>query len=1520
MLKKVTNGLTALLAFAALGQPAQADTGPSIITSNVVQITEYTSPQGFKHPGIRFTKESLENLRTQVIAGREPWASYFEGMRRRHWAQPTYRSGNDNGSGLPRNPIIDNNGKVATFIDDAQAALMQSVLYFVTGDERYRTVAMRILNIYSNMSPTGVNYFADVHIKMGQPIYHMTAAAEILRTTSAVTPSLQWTQEMTDKYINNFLTPQLNAYIRKNHYFMNQFSYALIGNTAASIFSDDVAGYQQAVEWATVNATAENQGWNGSVKRVFRWMTQNDATGEPLPTPRVQLAEMGRDQPHAIGNVDSLFVISQIISSQGTKVDPATGTVSTASSAVAPVHFNDDALLKGYIEFLKYNFGEDIAWTPMASSILSDGTFDSIYRRVNAQQRGRLVANVYPALYNYFTYNAGYDLSEGENRFVSLVYEKYKLAFGTDIRSGAYWGPREHVYDSEFWMHLPAAAADLSAPLKGEPREILDPLPPAGPAGITDFERRYYVIDGQGETQTEGDVTYVSVQASNLQPTNFTLFYFFPSNGLNGLKLRSNGSATIEFTRGASLPASSTVHVPDTGGQWQYVAFDRTKQDVGGSGDLTFFRVIGASSVPTTVDFDHIHSDSAGVRAPIFANGSPVAAMSATTYVGGAVARSFAATTIAGTTLTYRAEGLPPGATLHPATGALSWSPTSGQEGNYHFFVIAGDGTYQSSYEVTLNVMPNVQAAVNAIAQARVPGLEYESATLDSFNAAHSVVLSAIQSGSSTSDIDAALAQFTVAANNLRVLSAVVAEAVANDELGPEAEGVRLNYPALVASSNTPLGMLIDGDASSFNSRWGDHMVLLDFGAKYRVIPTALHIQTRQGFPDRVRGGHVLASDDNVNWVVITDKAGYGEQMQRLPVYSEYRNRAYRYLKIYAAPSDCACPVFDLGDLYLFGYRKEVNEIVTAPPRWLVGETLSLQFETADPQGNPIALSAQLPEGAQLDATTGRLVWSPSGSQTGSQTLTITADYGYTTVVTPLTIKVSSSANAAIDEILAELGATDGYTEFSVGTLNRAVADARAVASNADFGVLRKLDYVSLVDQAVTLLKPYFGRIDTLNNATILASHQRWNSPAVGPALSGQPAFDGNVSTFVDLQSGNGTWVQADFGEGRDVRLNEVRLTPRSGFALRLNGAWITASNDGVTWTTVATLPTNAYSSNAIMTPSNLLVSDTNTYRYLRFNGAANSFGNVSEIDYVGTTNFGFDDTTLQYLIAKAGILKQVEYTEATWAAMNEALTSARSAAASVPLNAEAMADATEALDAALNELVPLKGSVQIYATKIGNEADGTVTFKVTRVGGGFGRASVQYQTINGTAKAGEDYQTLAGSVNWGDGEQGAKIVAVVLMNDSFYEDQEQFGAQLSDPYGAELGSPASTSITVADDDVNALPGVSVSNASVAEGTWLSTVLGQNRMRFTVTLSGKPKSRVTAVVVTADGTAKAAMDYLPYIGVVSFAPGETSKTVEVLVVPDRLAEPDETMKLKAQGIVNAKPQQPTGTGTIVNDD
>jgi hypothetical protein len=1260
-----------------------ADTGPSIITDNVVEITEYTSPNGFKHPGIRFTKPSLENLRTQVIAGQEPWASYFEGMRRLSWASLNYVSANDNGSGYPRNPIIDNNGKIANFIQDAQAALIHSVMYYVTGNEQHRAVAMRMLSIYSHMSPTGVVYFADAHIKMGQPIYHMTAAAEILRTTSTTNPALEWTQQLTDNYINNFLTPQMDAYIRKNHYFMNQYSYALMGNTAAAIFADDTAAYEQAVEWTTVNATAENQGWNGSIKRVFRLMTHDDFTGEVVEEPYIQLAEMGRDQPHAIGNVDNLFIISQIIASQNTKVDPELGTISTASNAIDPVHFNGDALLKAFNYFAKYNVGYDVTWTPVASSILADGTFDSIYKLVNAQQRGRLTGNVYPALYHFFKNTvAGYDLTQGDNQYLQLAYEKYMTSDSGAIRSGGYWGPKEHVYDSEFWMHLPVTAADTSVSPRGEPGEVLDSLPANGPAHIVEIEKRHVLLNGVGQVNSEDDSTYLSIETSSDQPANFTLWTIPVSATVNGLRIRSNGTATIEFSRGLTLAASSKLHVPDTLGQWRYITFDRSKQDVGTSGDLWFFRVIGDSSM-TTVDFDHLNNSSATLTPPVFESLST----NIVSYVNGSVERSFAATSL--NTLSYSTDGnVPAGVSLNSATGEFSWEPNGSQQGSYRFFVNATDGEYVASHEVTLCVAASAHDAVAMIAQTLNPQTPYESGGRDVFNATQSAVLAAINAGDTSSVIDAALALFLAAADNIKLLSPVIAEDIASDELGAVEGSLRLDYPNVVAATNTYLGALVDGNAGSFNSLWGPTFIQLDFGANYRVMADAVHVQTRQGFPDRVQGGHLLASNDGINWARITDDGGYGEAMQNLPVYVEFRDQGFRYLKF--ATNGCDCPVFDLGELYIFGERKEINSsLASAPSLWFVDQPLEIQVNVYNPQSDPLAFHVDLPAGASFNPTTGLISWVPSSANVGQQVINITADYGYTRIEKSLPIAIYLGAEAAIDEILATVTSPEDYTSFSLDMLERAEADARAIAAEPSLSMEHKLASIALLKQAVALIEPKVGKIKTGRIATILASHQMWNNPAIGVTLSGLPAFDNDPTTFISLQNANGTWVQADFGQDNYASLTQVRLTPRPNYGLRLNGATITASNDGVTWTLLAVLPTDAYASNADNTPRTLAVADNSEYRYLRINGSNGSNGDVAEVEYFGTTNAGFDDRTLAYLLAKTDTLNASDWTAESWLQLTDAV-----AMAQVAGGAASTAEATLALDAALNALIPTSSNL----------------------------------------------------------------------------------------------------------------------------------------------------------------------------------------------------------------------------------
>jgi hypothetical protein len=79
---------------------------------------------------------------------------------------------------------------------------------------------------------------------------------------------------------------------------------------------------------------------------------------------------------------------------------------------------------------------------------------------------------------------------------------------------------------------------------------------------------------------------------------------------------------------------------------------------------------------------------------------------------------------------------------------------------------------------------------------------------------------------------------------------------------------------------------------------------------------------------------------------------------------------------------------------------------------------------------------------------------------------------------------------------------------------------------------------------------------------------------------------------------------------------------------------------------------------------------------------------------------------------------------------------------------------------------------------------------------------------------------------------------------------------------------------------------------------------------------------VTVGYATADGTATAPADYTATSGTLTFAPGETAKTVTVAVVGDTLVEGDETFSLVLSGPVNATlgAGQEQATATIADDD
>ena len=119
----------------------------------------------------------------------------------------------------------------------------------------------------------------------------------------------------------------------------------------------------------------------------------------------------------------------------------------------------------------------------------------------------------------------------------------------------------------------------------------------------------------------------------------------------------------------------------------------------------------------------------------------------------------------------------------------------------------------------------------------------------------------------------------------------------------------------------------------------------------------------------------------------------------------------------------------------------------------------------------------------------------------------------------------------------------------------------------------------------------------------------------------------------------------------------------------------------------------------------------------------------------------------------------------------------------------------------------------------------------------------------------------------------------------------------------------------------NALPQVPSPRLSVDDAGGAEGDAGTSNMVFTVRLSEASDDAVTASYTTSNGSATAAgLDYAPTVGTVTFAPGETSKFVNVMVTGDAMVELDEQFTLSLSAPVNATIGDGIATGTIINDD
>jgi plastocyanin len=115
----------------------------------------------------------------------------------------------------------------------------------------------------------------------------------------------------------------------------------------------------------------------------------------------------------------------------------------------------------------------------------------------------------------------------------------------------------------------------------------------------------------------------------------------------------------------------------------------------------------------------------------------------------------------------------------------------------------------------------------------------------------------------------------------------------------------------------------------------------------------------------------------------------------------------------------------------------------------------------------------------------------------------------------------------------------------------------------------------------------------------------------------------------------------------------------------------------------------------------------------------------------------------------------------------------------------------------------PERGTLRFAAGNANfSEGAGSAKLTVQRVGGDDGTVSVQYATTAGSATAPQDFTATSGMLSWSDGDDAGKTITVPLVDDTAVEGSESFVVTLANVAGgAALGSPASATVTIGDND-----------------------------------------------------------------------------------------------------------------------
>jgi YVTN family beta-propeller protein len=263
-----------------------------------------------------------------------------------------------------------------------------------------------------------------------------------------------------------------------------------------------------------------------------------------------------------------------------------------------------------------------------------------------------------------------------------------------------------------------------------------------------------------------------------------------------------------------------------------------------------------------------------------------------------------------------------------------------------------------------------------------------------------------------------------------------------------------------------------------------------------------------------------------------------------------------------------------------------------------------------------------------------------------------------------------------------------------------------------------------------------------------------------------------------------------------------------------------------------------------------------------------------------GTLTFAFNETTKTFQVPVLGD-SVIEGTETVRLTLSN------------PTGGLTLGPQSTAILSILESTSVLQFSQLVYTV---SESTSTATITVVRSGSLAGVATVKFRTVDGTATAPADYGSRSGVLTFPAGSSTPQTFTIPIVNDDLFEGDETVNLVLSDPVGAVLGQLSTSTLVITDNDPPGIIAFSSAVYSVSEsaGTAKITVVRTNGTAQDITVQYMTED----ITATSGPAAGPGVDYMTTSGTLTFKAKETSKTFDVKIFNDDVAEAPETVRLR----------------------